>query len=77
MVPSGFVSRSCKSITQLDRHRGLKTLSTLVGPLMSFGLVLSLVSVVGCAIVMAIGHQGLLLCLVAALLIGDSDVLMR
>jgi len=36
---------------------GLSTLSTLVGSLMAFGLVLSLAGFVGCAIVMAIGHH--------------------
>jgi len=68
---------------------GLKTLSTLVGSLMAFGLVLSLAGFVGCAIVMAIGHHsanpqwstrgkmGLLVCLVAALLIGGSDLLIN
>jgi len=68
---------------------GLSTLSTLVGSLMAFGLVLSLAGFVGCAIVMAIGHHsanpqwstrgkmGLLVCLVAALLIGGSDLLIN
>lgn len=68
---------------------GLNTLSTLVGSLMAFGLVLSLAGFVGCAIVMAIGHHsanpqwstrgkmGLLVCLVAALLIGGSDLLIN
>ena len=68
---------------------GLKTLSTLVGSLMAFGLVLSLAGFVGCAIVMAIGHHsanpqwstrgkmGLLVCLVAALLIGGADLLIN
>ena len=68
---------------------GLKTLSTLVGSLMAFGLVLSLAGFVGCAIAMAIGHHsanpqwstrgkmGLLVCLVAALLIGGSDLLIN
>jgi hypothetical protein len=68
---------------------GLATLSTLVGSLMAFGLVLSLAGFVGCAIVMAIGHHsanpqwsskgkmGLLVCLAAALLIGGSDLLIN
>ncbi len=68
---------------------GLSTLSTLVGSLMAFGLVLSLAGFVGCAIVMAIGHHsanpqwstkgkmGLLVCLAAALLIGGSDLLIN
>jgi hypothetical protein len=68
---------------------GINTLSTLVGSLMAFGLVLSLAGFVGCAIVMAIGHHGanpqwstrgktgLIVCLVAALLIGGSDVLIN
>ncbi|MFI5035576.1 MAG: DUF6112 family protein [Acidimicrobiales bacterium] len=68
---------------------GLSTLSTLVGSLMAFGLVLSLAGFVGCAIVMAIGHHGgnpqwssrgktgLLVCLLAALLIGGSDLLIN
>ena len=68
---------------------GINTLSTLVGSLMAFGLVLSLAGFVGCAIVMAIGHHsgnpqwstrgkmGLLVCLVAALLIGSSDLLIN
>ena len=68
---------------------GLSTLSTLVGSLMAFGLVLSLAGFVGCAIVMSIGHHranpqwstrgkmGLLVCLVAALLIGGSDLLIN
>jgi len=68
---------------------GINTLSTLVGSLMAFGLVLSLAGFVGCAIVMAIGHHsanpqwstrgktGLMVCLVAALLIGASDVLIN
>ena len=68
---------------------GINTLSTLVGSLMAFGLVLSLAGFVGCAIVMAIGHHsgnpqwstrgkmGLLVCLVAALLIGGSDLLIN
>ena len=68
---------------------GLSTLSTLVGSLMAFGLVLSLAGFVGCAIIMAIGHHsanpqwstrgkmGLLVCLVAALLIGGSDILIN
>ena len=68
---------------------GLSTLSSLVGSLMAFGLVLSLAGFVGCAIVMAIGHHsanpqwstrgkmGLLICLVAALLIGGSDLLIN
>lgn len=68
---------------------GLSTLSSLVGSLMAFGLVLSLAGFVGCAIVMAIGHHsanpqwstrgkmGLLVCLVAALLIGGSDLLIN
>jgi len=68
---------------------GLSTLSTLVGSLMAFGLVLSLAGFVGCAIVMAIGHHsanpqwstrgkmGLLVCLVAALLIGGSYLLIN
>jgi hypothetical protein len=68
---------------------GLSTLSTLVGSLMAFGLVLSLAGFIGCAIVMAIGHHsanpqwstrgkmGLLVCLVAALLIGGSDLLIN
>ena len=68
---------------------GLSTLSTLVGSMMAFGLVLSLAGFVGCAIVMAIGHHsanpqwstrgkmGLLVCLVAALLIGGSDLLIN
>jgi hypothetical protein len=68
---------------------GLSTLSTLVGSLMAFGLVLSLAGFVGCAIVMSIGHHsanpqwstrgkmGLLVCLAAALLIGGSDLLIN
>ena len=68
---------------------GLSTLSTLVGSLMAFGLVLSLAGFVGCAIVMAIGHHsanpqwstkgkmGLLVCLAAALLIGGSYLLIN
>lgn len=68
---------------------GINTLSTLVGSLMAFGLVLSLAGFVGCAIVMAIGHHsanpqwstrgkmGLLVCLVAALLIGGADLLIN
>ena len=68
---------------------GLSTLSSLVGSLMAFGLVLSLAGFVGCAIVMAIGHRsanpqwstrgkmGLLVCLAAALLIGGSDLLIN
>jgi hypothetical protein len=56
---------------------------------MAFGLVLSLAGFVGCAIVMAIGHHsanpqwstrgksGLMVCLVAALLIGGSDLLIN
>ena len=68
---------------------GLSTLSTLVGSLMAFGLVLSLAGFVGCAIAMAVGHHsanpqwssrgkmGLLVCLVAALLIGCSDLLIN
>jgi hypothetical protein len=68
---------------------GINPLSTLVGSLMAFGLVLSLAGFVGCAIAMAIGHHsanpqwstrgktGLLVCLVAALLIGGSDVLIN
>ena len=68
---------------------GLNTLSTLVGSLMAFGLVLALAGFVGCAIAMAIGHHsgnpqwssrgktGLLVCLVAALLIGGSDLLIN
>jgi hypothetical protein len=68
---------------------GLSTLSTLVGSLMAFGLVLSLAGFVCSAIVMAIGHHsanpqwstrgkmGLLVCLVAALLIGGSDLLIN
>ena len=68
---------------------GINTLSTLVGSLMAFGLVLSLAGFVGCAIVMAIGHHsanpqwstkgksGLMVCLIAALLIGGSDLLIN
>ena len=68
---------------------GINTLATLVGSLMAFGLVLSLAGFVGCAIVMAIGHHsanpqwstkgksGLMVCLVAALLIGGSDLLIN
>ncbi|MGC1239908.1 MAG: DUF6112 family protein [Acidimicrobiales bacterium] len=68
---------------------GIGTLNTLVGSLMAFGLVLSLAGFVGCAIVMAIGHHsanphwsskgkmGLLVCLLAALLIGGADLLVN
>jgi hypothetical protein len=68
---------------------GLNTLSTLVGSLMAFGLVLALAGFIGCAIAMAVGHHsanpqwstrgkmGLLVCLVAALLIGGADLLIN
>lgn len=68
---------------------GLSTLSTLVGSLMAFGIVLSLAGFVGCAVVMAVGHHsanpqwstrgkmGLLVCLMAALLIGGADLLIN
>ena len=52
---------------------GLNTLSTLVGSLMAFGLVLALAGFIGSTR----GKMGLLVCLVAALLIGGADLLIN
>ena len=68
---------------------GIKTLSTLMGTVMTFGLVLTFGGFVGSAIAMAIGHHsgnpqfssrgksGLLWSLVAALLIGGANLLVN
>ena len=68
---------------------GLTTLSTLMGSVMAFGLVLAFGGFVASAVMMAIGHHsgnpqfssrgksGLLWCLVAALLIGGSNLLIN
>jgi len=68
---------------------GLTTLSTLMGSVMAFGLVLAFGGFVACAVMMAIGHHsgnpqfasrgksGLLWCLLAALLIGGANLLIN
>ena len=68
---------------------GLSTLSTLMGSVMAFGLVLAVGGLVACAVMMAIGHHsgnpqfasrgksGLIWCLLAALLIGGSNLLIN
>jgi hypothetical protein len=68
---------------------GLATLSTLMGSVMAFGLVLAFGGFVACAVMMAVGHHsgnpqfasrgksGLLWCLLAALLIGGSNLLIN
>jgi hypothetical protein len=68
---------------------GLSTLSTLMGSVMAFGLVLAFGGFVTCAVMMAVGHHsgnaqfasrgksGLLWCLLAALLIGGSNLLIN
>ena len=89
LVASGLAASGVNVTPNSTAIPGLSTLSTLVGSLMAFGLVLSLAGFVGCAIVMAIGHHGgnpqwssrgktgLLVCLLAALLIGGSDLLVN
>ena len=68
---------------------GLATLSTLMGSVMAFGLVLAFGGFVASAVAMAIGHHsgnpqfssrgksGLLWSLVAALLIGGANLLVN
>jgi hypothetical protein len=68
---------------------GLSTLSTLMGSVMAFGLVLAFGGLVACAVMMAVGHHsgnpqfasrgksGLIWCLLAALLIGGSNLLIN
>ena len=68
---------------------GLSTLSTLMGSVMAFGLVLAFGGLVACAVMMAVGHHsgnpqvasrgksGLVWCLLAALLIGGSNLLIN
>ena len=68
---------------------GLTTLSSLMGSVMAFGLVLTFGGFLASAVMMAIGHHsgnpqfssrgksGLLWCLVAALLIGGSNLLVN
>lgn len=89
LVVAGLMASGVTVTPNSTAIPGINTLSTLVGSLMAFGLVLSLGGFVGCAIVMAIGHHsanpqwssrgktGLLVCLVAALLIGGSDLLIN
>ena len=89
LVASGLAASGVNVTPNSTAIPGLSTLSTLVGSLMAFGLVLSLAGFVGCAVVMAIGHHGgnpqwasrgksgLLVCLLAALLIGGSDLLVN
>ena len=89
LLASGLVASGVNVTPNSTAIPGLSTLSTLVGSLMAFGLVLSLAGFVGCAIVMSIGHHGanpqwssrgksgLLVCLAAALLIGGADLLIN
>ncbi|MBW4030108.1 MAG: hypothetical protein HIU57_05435 [Acidobacteria bacterium] len=68
---------------------GLSTLSSLMGSVMTFGLVLAFGGLVACAVMMAVGHHsgnpqvasrgksGLVWCLLAALLIGGSNLLIN
>ena len=89
LIASKFLEADVNITPNTTAVPGLSTLSTLMGSVMAFGLVLAFGGLVACAVMMAVGHHsgnpqvasrgksGLVWCLLAALLIGGSNLLIN